>query len=68
MKFYELLKSKNITQAELGKKLNLSQQVISNYCVGYREPKLRTLVKISKILEVSINTVVKSLLESKERS
>lgn len=67
MNFYQLLKSKNFKQSELGSKLNLSQKVISNYCTGSREPKLRTLEKMSEILDFSIDTIVKSLLKSKER-
>ncbi len=65
MNFKKLLKLKKISQQDLAKIVNFKQQTISNWCTGYREPTLETLVKISKYLNVSIDEVVLSLIESK---
>ena len=42
-----------LTQAELGKKLNLSKQTISSYENGSRSPDPQTVTEMSKIFGVS---------------
>lgn len=66
MNFKKLLKTKRITQQDLANIVCLKQQTISNWCTGYREPTLEALVKIAKYLNVSIDVVVLSLIESKK--
>lgn len=48
------LEKRNITPAELAKKLNISEATISNYRKGKYEPKQRRLDQISQILNVNI--------------
>lgn len=67
MNFKNLLKTKKITQIELAKEVDLKQQTVSNWCTGYREPTLETLVKIANYLNVSIDTIVLSLIETKQQ-
>ncbi len=50
-----LLKSKNLTQSELGRVLDLSRPEISNYVTGRHVPSLSTAVKISDFFNVSID-------------
>ena len=45
----KLLRTKNkLTQAELGKILNLSRSTISNYEAGKMQPSIETIIEISK--------------------
>lgn len=59
MKFKDRIKEQRIkhrfTQLELGKKLGLSESTISLYESGNRKPEPDTLVKLSKIFDVSID-------------
>ncbi len=50
----ELRLEKELSQRKLGEKLNVSNQTISFWEIGKREPDLDTLVKIAKFFEVSI--------------
>lgn len=51
----ELRLEKGLTQKELSIKLNLTQQTYSDYETGRTDPDIETLIKISKILEVSVD-------------
>lgn len=48
-------KNKKITQLDLSKVLNTTNTAISNYEIGYSEPTIDTLIKLSETLEVSID-------------
>lgn len=48
-------KSRNITQLKLALDLNMSQNTISRYETGEREPGLAELVKIADYLNVSVD-------------
>ncbi len=49
----ELRTALNLTQKELGKKLNIAESTISLYESGKREPDNATLIKLADIFEVS---------------
>ena len=49
----ELRKSKNISQAELGKLLGVTKVSVSGYEKGTRIPSLEILINIIKLFEVS---------------
>ena len=51
-------KKANFSRKEMAQKLNLSLTSYANYEYGEREPKLKTLVEISKILNVSIDDLL----------
>lgn len=51
-KLLELRKSRNLTQAELGKQVGVSEAAIRSYETGARKPKEKHLVKIAKALGV----------------
>ena len=53
-KITELRKSRGMTQAELGKELNVTYQAVSNWERGEAVPDFATLSKISKIFNVPI--------------
>jgi len=50
-----LRKSKNITQTELGKILNISKSAVAMYEVGAREPNFELLQKIAEYFNVSVD-------------
>lgn len=45
----------NLTQEELGKKLNTKKATISNYETGYRTPKQDDLFQIANVLNINID-------------
>ena len=49
---------KAMTQKELGEKLGVSQIRVAQYENGNRAPKLETIDKIAKVLEVSLVSIV----------
>lgn len=51
-------KKKNLTQEELAKELGIGQQGIAHYESGKREPTLNGLIRIAKVLEVSIDDLL----------
>ena len=51
----ELREEKNISQLELAKKLNLTQQSISLYEKGDREPSIDVLKSIANFFNVSLD-------------
>ena len=56
----KLLRTKNkLTQAELGKILNLSRSTISNYEAGKMQPAIETIIEISKYFKITIDSLLK---------
>lgn len=49
----EVLKTNNMSQSELAKKINMSQDVVSCYCTGKRKPPIDVLVLICNALDES---------------
>lgn len=55
MRLLEIRKKKRISQLKMALDLNVSQNTISRYETGVREPDLATLVRIADYLEVSLD-------------
>ena len=56
----KLLRTKNkLTQAELGKILNLSRSTISNYEARKMQPSIETIIEISKYFKITIDSLLK---------
>ena len=55
LRIKELREEKNISQLELAKKLNLTQQSISLYEKGDREPSIEVLKSIANFFNVSLD-------------
>lgn len=53
-----LRKEKGLTQAELGKRLNVTQQMIGQYENGKNSPQMDTLKKIASALEVKVADIM----------
>ncbi|MBD3421944.1 MAG: helix-turn-helix domain-containing protein [Chitinivibrionales bacterium] len=51
-------KQKSFSQVELGERIGVSQQVITNYERGIREPSIKMLLKIAGALDVSLETLI----------
>ena len=54
----KIRRQKGLSQVELGDRIGVSQQVITNYERGIREPDLETMLKIAGALQVSIEILV----------
>lgn len=61
----ELRIEKNLTQTEMAKILNCSQQVYSNYELGQRDIPTDILILLSKYYDVSIDYILNQTNESK---
>ena len=55
LRLRELRKEKNITQLKLAMELNMSQNSISRYEKGDREPGLAELIRIADYFDVSVD-------------
>ena len=55
MRIKELRKARNITQLKMAMDLNMSQNTISRYENGEREPGLEELVRIADYFDVSVD-------------
>ena len=62
----DLRKSKRLNQTELAKRLGVSRQAVSFYEIGARTLPLDCIVPLSKIFEVSVETIVFSALASQQ--
>jgi transcriptional regulator with XRE-family HTH domain len=59
-KIGELLKNKGLKQKWLADQLGMTSVMISLYVQNKRQPKLETLINISKILNVDLNQLINS--------
>jgi len=53
-------KSKSITQVEMANQLGISRSMLASYEQGVAEPSLCVLVKISNLLNVSADSLIKN--------
>lgn len=58
MKLRKLRKEKGISQLKLAMDLNMSQNTISRYETGDREPGISDLIKLAEYFDVSIDYLV----------
>lgn len=58
MKINQLRKLSGMTQEQLAEKLNVSRQTISKWETGTTSPDLESVVRISKIFQVSLNELL----------
>ncbi len=54
----DLREDHDLTQKEMAKKLNCSQQVYSNYELGQRDIPTDILVKLSSVFNVSVDYIL----------
>lgn len=57
-KIGELLKNKGVKQKWLATQLGMTTVMISLYVQNKRQPKLETLLKISKILKIEVTELI----------
>ena len=55
MRLRELRKARRITQVRLAMELNMSQNTVSRYENGEREPGIAELIKIADYFDVSVD-------------
>ena len=58
MTFKELLKKRGMTQDQLAKKLKVSQQTISQWCIGATAPGRKSWSKVAKTLNISVEQLL----------
>ena len=63
----ELRYDKNLTQQQLGEKINVSRKTISHYETGRAKPSLDVAVKLAKALEVSVEEIYQAWVEGRKR-
>lgn len=56
----EVLKSRGLKQKWLAEQLGLTPVMINLYVRNKRQPKLETMIRISQLLQVGINDLVKT--------
>lgn len=61
----QLLKEKNLSQTELALKANMTDQMISDYCVGRAIPRSSSLLTIASILDVHESWLIGEIDEKK---
>jgi DNA-binding XRE family transcriptional regulator len=58
LKIDEVLKTKNMTQVDLAKKINKSKVTVNYWCTNKNHPSLNTLSEIAKVLKVRIADLI----------
>ena len=58
MRLKELRKKKNISQLRLATELNTTQNTISRYETGEREPGIDELIKIADYFNISVDYLI----------
>ena len=53
-----MLKTKGLSQSYIAYKLGISQQLVSFWCSGKCEPRIRQLLPLCKLLKVDLETLV----------
>lgn len=66
-KIKELRKAQNINQNELAEKLFVSRQTISNWENDKSYPDIQSVLLLSEIFDVSVDTLLKGDVEKMER-
>ena len=54
----KIREEKNMTQEQLAEKLNVTRQAISNWENNKTQPDIDTIIKISEVLEVSVEEII----------
>lgn len=58
MKLKEIRKSANITQLQLAKALNISQQNLCRYETGQNEPDIQTIIKLADFFHTTTDNLL----------
>ncbi len=59
----ELRKKNGLTQVELGEKIGVTGSAIVQYEKGKRVPDLFTVVRLSEVLNVSVEIIVRAFVD-----
>lgn len=66
MNFKELIKSKGFTTYSLAEKIGRSNTTVYRWANGINEPSCSMIVKLSKVLEVSVELLVGTFAEMED--
>lgn len=67
MRLREIRKAKGISQLKLAMDLNTSQNTISRYETGEREPGIKELIRLANYFNVSVDYLIGRTDEPKEK-
>ena len=56
-----LLKEKGITKEEFAYKIGVSTRIIYDYIDGFKTPSLANAIKISVVLDVSLDSILRKM-------
>jgi transcriptional regulator with XRE-family HTH domain len=59
----ELLKQRNLTQQQLADLMGVKQPMIAKWCKSNSDPKSSTLIKLARVLDVSLKDLMNYLGE-----
>jgi transcriptional regulator with XRE-family HTH domain len=62
MKFKELLKKADLTEAQLARRLGITPAAVNKWCKGKSSPPYSSLREIANFLNVSVDDVVRCFL------
>lgn len=51
--FYRLRRMRDLTQAQLGERLHIKQETVSNWERGKADPPIRMIPRLAEVLEIS---------------
>ena len=54
-----VMAEKDLSNTWLSKKLGVSQATVSKWMTNFSQPNLETLIKISKVLDVDVNELIR---------
>ena len=54
-----VMAEKNLSNTWLSEKLGVSQATVSKWMTNYSQPNLESLIKISKVLNVDVNELIR---------
>ena len=54
-----VMAEKNLSNTWLSEKLGVSQATVSKWMTNFSQPNLETLIKISKVLDVDVNELIR---------
>ena len=66
MTIWEIRKERGMTQQQVADKLNIKQSTVAMWETGKSSPSFKTLIALSEVLDVSVDTLCKSLSENKQ--
>lgn len=66
MNLAEIRKDRNLKQGDVARKLKVAQSTVATWEKGDAYPRPEMLLQLSKILEVDVEKIIKSIMKAKK--